>query len=236
MKNIRQSVFETNSSSTHSVSVSKDTDGIYDTLFPENGILTIDGMDFGWEWQTYNDAATKAAYVAVYLNYNALQKDTLEKVLKEHTGAKEVVFNIKDFYIDHQSVNEAGYLFLSEETLKEFIFNPKSYLMLGNDNDTPPPNFYDDKSLAYTHVVSFGGYHEKCVGYPEGQVLEDILERNFDRSSLQRNPFAQTNKNYFWKITQDSYEKIKENKIILFDDYNNYSDKKELSFSIKEIK
>jgi len=235
MKNIRQGVFETNSSSTHSVSVSKDTDGIYDTLFPDNGILTIHGMDFGWEWESYNDAPTKAAYAAVYLNYNDIQKETLEKVLKEHTGAKEVVFNIKDNYIDHQSVDDVVCLFESELTLKEFIFNPKSYLMLGNDNDTSPPNFYDDKNLEYTHVVSFGGYHEKCVGFPEGKVLENILKNNFDRASLHRNPFVK-DKEYFWKITDDSFEKISENKITLFDDYQDYCERKELSFSIKEIK
>jgi hypothetical protein len=234
MKNIRQGVFETNSSSTHSVSVSKDSDGIYDTLLPENGILTIEGEDFGWEWQTYNDPKMKAAYAAVYLNYDSSQTEILEKVLKEHTGAKEIVFNIKNNYIDHDSVDNARSLF-DELTLKEFIFNPKSYLMLGNDNDTPPPNFYDDKNLKYTHVVSFGGYHEKCVGYPEGKVLEGIIERNFDRASLHRNPFA-TDKEYFWKITDDSFSKISENKVTLFDSYNDYCERKELSFSIKEIK
>jgi len=50
---IRQSVFETNSSSAHSISLGKDTGKqfLLDTLYPDqNGTITLTGGEFGWDW------------------------------------------------------------------------------------------------------------------------------------------------------------------------------------------
>jgi hypothetical protein len=144
MKNTRHQIFETNSSSTHSISISEETPDMYESLevnYEKEVVLT--GGTFGWEWADYNDAKTKANYAAVFVEkYSPKNKDLLISVIKEHTGAEEVVFLLGDrydddnySYIDHQSIYEVRPAFENKKILKEWIFNPKSFLHTGNDND-----------------------------------------------------------------------------------------------------
>lgn len=140
-KNIRQGVFETNSSSSHSLSIAKDSDGILDTILPdEDGIIVLNGGEFGWEWEAYNDPLTKANYCAVD---QPDQIAMLTAVICQHTGAKSIQIDISNSYIDHQSQGTASEAFVSMETLKRFIFDPRSYLFTGNDNSDAPANFYN---------------------------------------------------------------------------------------------
>jgi hypothetical protein len=145
MINIRSKVFETNSSSTHSISISSVSDGILDTILPNSkGVIILTGGQFGWEVEEYNDALTKANYCAVDCceQSNDELKLFLIEVIKEHTGAKEVIFNMSNSnfeddnfsYIDHQSVGTTKYAFENKETLKQFIFNRNSWLYTDNDN------------------------------------------------------------------------------------------------------
>jgi hypothetical protein len=160
---IRKSVFETNSSSTHSIHID---DGKYvsDLIFVDNDeVLRIYPGEFGWEVEDYYDAASKASYCMTYLYQCAqryskdykeswydfsghLQKwlNMLTEVLKEETGASKVEYRQNDDkyypygYIDHQSAqgdrDTCGPVFESKETLRNFIFNPNSYLHTDNDN------------------------------------------------------------------------------------------------------
>jgi len=143
MKNIRHNVFETNSSSTHSICISEYSDGILDTLgVDDDGVLHLEGGQFGWEIEDYYDPNTKANYCAIDTVNSPEKRDMLVKVLKDHTGAKEVSFDfsLDDYkhnnwsYIDHQSAGTSFEAFASEHTLKMFIFNPKSWLHTDNDN------------------------------------------------------------------------------------------------------
>jgi hypothetical protein len=46
--NIRHGVFETNSSSCHSISISEDSGGLLDVIYPNNdGIIELEGGEFG---------------------------------------------------------------------------------------------------------------------------------------------------------------------------------------------
>jgi hypothetical protein len=148
MKKIRNRVFETNSSSCHSITIDN-TNISYYTIYPDSeGIITLRGGEFGWEIADYNDPLTKAEYCAqsivqsVYTPTDSLEfrdenkKEMLIKVIEEHTGAK-VEFNalsLNDGYIDHQSNDVADEAFYSEENLKNFIFNRNSVLYTDNDN------------------------------------------------------------------------------------------------------
>ena len=142
MKNIRRNVFETNSSSTHSISISESSDGILDSLpVDEDGTLHIDGGEFGWEEETYHSARSKASYCAIDTINDPKSREMLEKVLKDHTGAKSIVYHISDdwndpnySYIDHQSAGTSFEAFASEHHLKMFIFNRQSSLTTDNDN------------------------------------------------------------------------------------------------------
>lgn len=153
MKNIRNGIFETNSSSSHSITICKVTNGIYDdTILPgENGIIVLTGGRFGWEWREYNDALTKANYCAIdvcgsehyredsyreddgYPIGNPKCVEMLKKVIEEFTGGT-VVFSL-DGYIDHQSKGTSLEAFKSEETLKNFLFCSSSELYTRNDNE-----------------------------------------------------------------------------------------------------
>lgn len=143
MKKIRKSVFETNSSSTHSISISDSGKINPNSLFVDNGICKIYTRDFGWEEKVYYDTPTKAAYCLTYIkNYNCkyILKEMLIKVIKEVTGANKVVFVKSNSkynpwgYIDHQSLEVCEEVFNSEEDLKSFIFNENSFLKTDNDN------------------------------------------------------------------------------------------------------
>lgn len=141
MKVIRQGVFETNSSSMHSIHIASNAK-TYNTIIPnQDGMIVLNGGEFGWEEETYHDSLTKANYCAVDTIDNDALRERLTSVLKAHTGAREIVYNIvhdwnedNNSYIDHQSIGTSHDAFLSEQMLKEFIFNPMSYLRTDNDN------------------------------------------------------------------------------------------------------
>lgn len=141
MLQVRKNVFETNSSSTHSISLGEG-DYIFDTsLTPsESGYVEIYGDEFGWEQATYNSACVKASYSLVYcLNWSYENKDKhlqmLIDVITEQTDCVGVKW-VDDGYIDHQSAesNQLDYLFEDKKTLRRFIFDKQSVLVTDNDN------------------------------------------------------------------------------------------------------
>lgn len=141
MKLIRNNVFETNSSSCHSITLSNDV-CIFDTLYPnDDGNIILTGGQFGWEEEEYSDAFTKANYAAVDLFNNEEKRRMFIDVIKEHTGCNDVVFdfsldwnNDEYSYIDHQSCGTVSDYCNNKEELKNFIFNPNSILTTDNDN------------------------------------------------------------------------------------------------------
>lgn len=260
MKNIRHSVFETNSSSTHSVSIASDSDGILESLYPnEKGILLLKGGEFGWEWEKYNDAETKANYCAVFAKDSEELTELLHNVIKEHTGAKEVKFldegNIG--YIDHQSnFGEGGdalKVFDSPETLKNFIFNPRSWLFTGNDNDMDPPNFYDvDENIKYVSQLEIEGMSlvYKFTSKPTEDELQKQIENLIsnhpmcDYSSSTKERYKvffkdsyYNNKNISGQI-MDSFESIDKGiiKLFLTEEIFTEDSYKEKLIKVKELK
>lgn len=137
----RQGVFETNSSSCHSISIFGGN-YIKDILpVDDNGVCEIYDGEFGWEEDSFSSAAVKASYCLTYASRfteneepNNEYLEMLKEVIKENTGCTEVVFNIGDGYIDHQSDDVCGEAFENKQALTDFIFNKKSYLLTDNDN------------------------------------------------------------------------------------------------------
>jgi hypothetical protein len=146
----RQAAFETNSSSTHSLSISSGSTDLLDTLpLNEQGEVVLNGGQFGWGVEDYSDAGTKASYAAIYVSdwsgeKSAEFKEVLDTVIKQQTGCSNVVYDFstdwshprETSYIDHQSVEggQLDYLFEDPELLRQFIFNPRSVLHTDNDN------------------------------------------------------------------------------------------------------
>jgi hypothetical protein len=129
----RHSVFETNSSSTHSISICHNVSGVYDTLPINNGVVHIYGGEFGWEQETYYFAESKADYCAQYAHDDPELCQMLKEVIMEVTGATDVIIEVNG-YIDHQSFDVPARAFKDKDTLKDFIFNPDSYFETDNDN------------------------------------------------------------------------------------------------------
>lgn len=170
MKNtiIRQGAFETNSSSSHSIAIDADTFVLDTSLIPDDtGTITIYGQDFGWEWARYNDARTKMEYAFADQGRDAKKRNMLMEVIKEQTGALNVVFptSIQTEWglshpasVDHQSTGNAAVAFETKEMLRHFIFNTNSVVFTGNDNGSAPRNFYiinTDKATFRVEVVGF---------------------------------------------------------------------------------
>jgi hypothetical protein len=136
----RPSVFETNSSSAHSLSIADNTkEFVFDSLTPdEDGVIKLYSDEFGWGWFKHNDAYTKAVYVIQSLGLTYLVED----VILKQTGAERVEFHDNDGYIDHQSTDLLSDISDDAEAIRNFIFNKNSWLFGGNDNSTAAPEFY----------------------------------------------------------------------------------------------
>ena len=171
---IREKFPETNSSSSHSVSIS--LSGKYykpeemNLKIDKDGVIFIPNAvdDFGWEFEKYNDVLTKIQYISsMYeIKSNPKKLRILKEVIKSFTGAKKVVFEFenqfKDAYnkavkenddelpcisdfgssIDHNSSDIFPEILESRNTIKDFIFNPNSWLFLGNDNSIDDPDSF----------------------------------------------------------------------------------------------
>jgi len=134
MQVIRKQMFETNSSSCHSIIIS-DKDVLDDIMRPDpDGRIIIYSGEFGWGPEAYYDAYTKASYIYTDNLENTNVLDMLERAIKEVTGATEVLFVDNGGYIDHQSCGTSSNAVVSPETLKRFIFSRQSTLIIDNDN------------------------------------------------------------------------------------------------------
>lgn len=155
-KQIRPSVFETNSSSSHSLCVSE-SNQLNDFIIPnQEGIIELTGGQFSWGPETYNDAITKTNYCAVHIQgycsgeEKERKLNMLRDVILSQTMANDLVFgfstddrNDNYSYIDHQSVHDANVVFKNADTLRNFIFNKDSQLIIDNDNGTDY-DYYDN--------------------------------------------------------------------------------------------
>ena len=137
---IRKKIFETNSSSTHSVVIEQGTDFVIPEI--KGDTIEISGGEFGWEQETYTDWLSKASYAYTYAKNSGRKEDLelLKKVIEDYTK-KEVIFVTLDSeydpdgYIDHQSIGEAKTIFADYETVKKVIFGKDSEIITNNDNN-----------------------------------------------------------------------------------------------------
>lgn len=152
MKQTRNSVFETNSSSTHSISLTGSG-----TIKIPNGMLELVCAEYGWEEETYNDPQSKLSYVLTAIQYHTKQSfpdnvlnSTYLAWIKEVLNDVGIVYypeqleadtdGYSEFgYIDHQATDTMDDLWSDDKdtfknNMKEFIFNPSWELRTGNDN------------------------------------------------------------------------------------------------------
>lgn len=145
MKNrlIRKGVFETNSSSSHSVTIcSKDNEeeGIIEGLdrYIKDGIVWLDC--YGAIYNNYHkDAFSKITFLASLWNNNpAAVFDlydiyTLEDFVKKNTGCEKVYFYNMEKRDDINFDGESSFLPYNKDELYDLIFETSHYIRLTED-------------------------------------------------------------------------------------------------------
>lgn len=144
---IRKSVFETNSSSTHSICIARDVN-----LNTPKSIYFGFG-EFGWECDTLDSTKKKASYLYTGMaangrldEFNELKKKlegkgvvvkAEEPIWKESTYNPGVKYIDNGGYVDHSDELSAFINAVCEDEGKlfRFLFSPLSFIITGNDND-----------------------------------------------------------------------------------------------------
>lgn len=146
MRQIREGVFETNSSSVHTITFSQE--GLEPSRLPidpiTNKVIGRFGK-FGRDVNCYDSQEDKLAYMLTCCAYNVGEDDRIydhwlfeevEKIIKEycHCDGLEIDFSSRA-YLDHQSIPEYDFdLFYPEpENIKNFIFNKNIRLTTCSD-------------------------------------------------------------------------------------------------------
>lgn len=143
MKVIRKGVFETNSSSSHSISISGEDDYYPKANDAEN--IKIYYGEFGWEYKKLNTVYDKLSYIITMIEecYEDYYLEWLKELIEEYLGCDLKVVNLDGFYekgyIDHQSHHILDEYFVNnkdkfKEKIKELIFNNKYSIITDNDN------------------------------------------------------------------------------------------------------
>ena len=142
---IRQGVFETNSSSTHSICIAKEAQ----LNIPKS--LSFDFGEFGWECNTLYSTEEKASYLYTGLMSNGRKEDadkifdTLKAkgievtaetpIYQKYTDGSEYVEN--GGYVDHsdEMTSFLNAVCEDEGKLMRYLFSDLSFIITGNDND-----------------------------------------------------------------------------------------------------
>ena len=247
-KLIRKGVFETNSSSSHSIAIaSEDKEFVLDTIYPDqHGTIIVRGDEFGWDWFKHNDAETKASYAAQQFTHDSNALETLEYVIKEQTGAKRVIFKgLNDGYVDHESYGIVG---KSAYELKNFIFNKNSWLFGGNDNSEADPTFYHVPEIRegkvilpeYKYELVIEGVNKttKYLTYPTQEELRAGIESLIgDEMFYNSGQPSGMGNNIMWQVTRQRnmfqlgyrYQDYSNNEIVLYNEsFNDYQFEKQI--------
>lgn len=146
---IRHWVFESNSSSSHSFSISDEWE--YETAYlTDNKRLIVWFWEFWWEVEDYNDVSTKLAYVATWLfdchycfDWEKVKEKEFEEVydewweyykytwdldkllefeekLKNHTWAEEIVYDIGSWWHTFWYIDHES-TYIGEEAFNDLI-------------------------------------------------------------------------------------------------------------------
>lgn len=158
MKTIRSNVFETNSSSTHSIAIPKNCES--------NNFISFHVGEFGWDWEEINPA--DYFYTAIY-ETSSTEKELREKlnqlsnVLESHGISYElspVKYHISiydgvsylcldDGYIDHGSelTNFVNELLNDGDKLVRFL--SRGLVFTGNDNSEAEERCFIERDQEY---------------------------------------------------------------------------------------
>jgi len=144
-KLIRHAVFETNSRSCHSISISNSVE-INDSIYPnEDGNIELTGGTFGWEVEDYNDADTKANYIAVMITMLRSSRKRYRDVINQGKDPVEhfKYYSLPPFAEEHYVRCKKNF----EEVLKEQTSCNKVIYNFSDDWDHVNYSYIDHQSF-----------------------------------------------------------------------------------------
>lgn len=167
MKSIRTGVFETNSSSTHSICITKNRR--CNMCLPQK--LYFSCGDFGWEYKTLKTPEEKASYLysSILCIYDKETAEGKKSLLWDMLGAEgvECEFETPIYYgasswCENASVDHAGTddhsafverVLSNVGRLLRYLFSEESFVITGNDN-----GYFDmDIAVNYPHEEYYKG-------------------------------------------------------------------------------
>ena len=153
-RQIRYGVYETNSSSTHSIAIPT---GHQELSIPDR--VKFEFGDFGWEVDELTSRGEKSKYLYTCLSYvetdklkeylqfiyNTLRAHGVENVYFDdfeysiycYDGKVETYLKAKDGYVDHgdEARKFVDAVCTDEQRLLNYLFSDKTFILTGNDND-----------------------------------------------------------------------------------------------------
>lgn len=146
-RKIRKNVFETNSSSVHSLVISNEGREQSEFKLNKEGKIEVDFGDFGKDERLYTSQYDKLSYLITclyYLSgwnvediYEKWEFEIIEEAICEHSGAKGIhIVGKNEPHIDHQSMPYSNIEIINaydEDEVINFVFN--KYISLKTDCD-----------------------------------------------------------------------------------------------------
>lgn len=175
MLNIRKQTFETNSSSTHAICITREPNILE---IPDKIYIDLDDYQFGWENSQYTGYHNKLSYIFIGISKYREMVSASEKISKlivmlQEIGVKEIeikglyieifgssekpYFNIDNGYVDHSNgMYELINILLEDKNLlKRYLFDRDSFIATGNDNDDE--KIIDEEIIKQTHSIYWKG-------------------------------------------------------------------------------
>lgn len=170
---IRLGIFETNSSSSHSFTLGP-RGRLADTIqFDKNGVIEVDTSS--WECgerEKFNSPLSKLSYLLCFaytlfwneedpgceqVKYYEIE-NIITEVVRNFTGANEVKVSLNHWTeIDHQSTDIIDPRDLRDpEFIKEFVFNPSTWVYAIWDSYYPEEGFYEEtEEIPIRYILKF---------------------------------------------------------------------------------
>ena len=150
MKQIRRSLFETNSSSVHTLSISKVGLEPSKLKLNKDGNIEVEFAEFGKDENIYDTQYEKLQYLLSFIAYYSGlyygDASDLEELYErydfrevrdaicEYAGANDIVIvGNKEAYIDHQSMYDCAVSLYDEDEIVNFVFNKYAALKTSCD-------------------------------------------------------------------------------------------------------
>jgi hypothetical protein len=174
-RQIRQSCFETNSSSTHAICIATDT------LYNIPKTVSFGFGDFGWRFDKLTSRQERANYLYTCLGYcnfselkkyiefisNTLYKNGVKDIDFESfklgiyywNNKTEIYFEPNDGYVDHGNETKefVDAVCSNEKMLLDYLFSDKSFILTGNDNYDDNDDDDVDVHVDYPHEEFYKG-------------------------------------------------------------------------------